>query len=161
VRFTLVNGTMRWSGARARGAAQEDRTLAGLLFDRPWRRIASVASGRAAFPEGVYRTEESAAFLRRTGLSAADADSYAGVHTMRFRDGGLVDTIEPSNGTPPCRGSYTSTATTLSIHFEINCEGAFTARWRITGRLLRLSQFTPSDELTRAVFGAKPYRRIG
>jgi TRAP-type C4-dicarboxylate transport system substrate-binding protein len=131
--------------------------------------VAPVATGAASspgeFPDGVYRRRVTTESLVDAGLSRSVAAEHAGVWTLAFDHGRLVD--------PGCPGStYTTEADRIVIRSGStgpSCGEAaglvlFSAGWRLIGDELTFVDVRSghgSDALVRAVFGGGPWTRIG
>jgi len=123
------------------------------------------ASSPGEFPDGVYRRRVTAESLVDAGFSRSVAAEHAGVWTLAFDHGRLVD--------PGCPGStYTIEAERIVIRSGFtgpSCGEAaglvlFSAGWRLVGDELTFTDVRSghgSDALVRAVFGGGPWTRIG
>jgi TRAP-type C4-dicarboxylate transport system substrate-binding protein len=131
--------------------------------------VAADASAGAAvdaseFPEGVYRMEMTADFLMDAGVDRPTAFNHAGIWTLTFKDGKIVD--------PSCPGStYSVAGERVTFQLGPTGEGCgtaagkvlFSARWTLEGdqlRFLDVKSGHGSDLLIETLFGGKPFTKI-
>jgi hypothetical protein len=125
----------------------------------------TTAAGENVIPDGTYRRDDSLEALMKAGLDKAAAEEYVGVHTFTLADGVYLET-PPSDATfPPCRGTYSSTATRLEVRFETNCSGKLSGTWVLDGKSLLLSDLrdlsAPDGKGgVDAIFGGRPFTKI-
>jgi TRAP-type C4-dicarboxylate transport system substrate-binding protein len=107
---------------------------------------------------GVYRVSWSEQELLAAGASPGYARGNHGVLTWTLRAGGFVlDFSYP----PLCHGTYAVSGATVSIRQGPGCHGVFKATWSLRNGQLRLHVRQASDGGDRALFGAKPWKKIG
>jgi TRAP-type transport system periplasmic protein len=124
-----------------------------------------------AFPEGVYRVEHTTDSLVDAGVDRPTAADHAGMWTLRFADGQLQveDLNEHSGELSVGDGVYCveDGRVTLGIDFfgdPPTCDNFWSAAWELDGDVLRFEDVVShhgSDVLIEALFGSRPFRRIG
>jgi TRAP-type transport system periplasmic protein len=124
-----------------------------------------------AFPEGVYRVEHTTNSLIDAGVDPPTAADHAGMWTLRFADGQLKveDLNEHSGELFVSDGVYCveDGRVTLGIDFfgdPPTCDNFWSAAWELDGDVLRFEDVVShhgSDVLIEALFGSRPFRRIG
>jgi TRAP-type C4-dicarboxylate transport system substrate-binding protein len=116
------------------------------------------------FPEGTYRMEMTADFLMDAGVDRPTAFNHAGIWTLTFRDGQIIDPTCPG-------GTYSVTEDRVTFQMGPTGEGCgtaagkvlFSARWTLDGdqlRFLDVQSGHGSDLLIEALFGGKPFTKI-
>jgi TRAP-type C4-dicarboxylate transport system substrate-binding protein len=124
-------------------------------------------AGGAGIPDGVYRNRLTKQDLIGAGFPASrdDPADYNGLHTMTLEGGKLTDDLRSDIPHPPDHGSYTLHGDTVDICLKADCSSGFTATWSLRDGRLVFSHIRGRDPLDtanlRAVFGAKPFTKIG
>jgi TRAP-type C4-dicarboxylate transport system substrate-binding protein len=159
--------TMSWTlrdGKLKLVPAAEDAFTRVWWGSEQWRRIADVES-KAGIPNGVYRTSLTQAELVASGLEPSLAPTFDGVNTLTLENGTIVGKLKDDGPLPPCIGSYTTSGETVDIRWTRNCDGGLTATWAFVQGALRLTNVRghqPGERVVaRAVFGTKPFEKIG
>ena len=122
-------------------------------------------SAESAFPEGIYRMEMTVDFLMEAGVDRSTAVEHAGVWTLGFEGGKLLD--------PGCPGS-TYSVEDGRVTIRLGPEGEscgtaagkvlFSAGWTLDGDQLRFRDVQSghgSDLLIATLFGGQPFTKIG
>jgi TRAP-type C4-dicarboxylate transport system substrate-binding protein len=122
-----------------------------------------VAAGQDGFPDGVYRMEMPVEVLLDAGVDEVDAYNHAGMWTLTFEDGRFQESS--------CIGTYTVEDARVVIRLgdDADCGTAagkvlFSAGWTTDGDQLQFSDVRSghgSDLLVEALFGTRPFTRIG
>ncbi|MFE3450488.1 TRAP transporter substrate-binding protein [Nonomuraea sp. NPDC059194] len=132
--------------------------------------VPSTAAASPRFPEGIYRAEIPLAFLIERGVRQDWARDNAGISTLTFRDGTWRHNVGGTPADTDCYGPYAVKDGTITLSFrEVLCGtmggDLFSAAWTVDGDQLRFVDLVagqPGEErLMTALFGAKPWTRIG
>lgn len=120
-------------------------------------------AAEAEFPEGIYRMEMTADFLIDAGIDNFTASNHAGIWTLTFADGVFQEST--------CAGTYAveSARVTITLGNDPTCGTAankvlFSAGWILDGDQLQFVDVLSghgSDVLIEALFGGKPFTKIG
>jgi hypothetical protein len=167
VTFRVDGATIHWGRVHAHTGDRLDQIVWGLVHATPWRRL-----DEPAFPEGVYRAEVPPEFLVAHGVNPGDAAGNGGLQTMTFAAGRWVGHTDENPQDPPdCPGRYSVAGGRLKVFADARDECGtaaggllFSADWALEGATLRLTAVQAGDggtALARALWGGKPWRKIG
>ena len=109
---------------------------------------------------GVYRAEIDSQRMIEAGVSADAAVQNSGVVTLTLTGSTLRVSGLPGPGAD-CTGTYTATGHRLAIALDnIHCSGDGQMTFTLTDGALKLSDFTPADDvLDRVFWTGQPWQR--
>ena len=112
---------------------------------------------------GSYRADISEAFLVSKGINPSEAFFNGGIFTMTFKDGVFSHHLDRDDST--CTGTYTVRGSRITVGCRFpdgsTHEPLFSADWTLSDGELRFTMSNPNDLLAQAMWGGKPYVRIG
>ena len=112
---------------------------------------------------GTYRADISEAYLVSKGINPTEAFYNGGISTMTFKDGVFSHHLDRDDST--CTGTYAVRGLRVTIGCRIpqrRCrEPLFIAGWSLRGGELRFTDVDPHDPFFQAMWGGKPFVRIG
>lgn len=119
------------------------------------------------FPEGIYRTEMTAAELLAAGLDPGTASGLDGISTLEFENGRWFQ-YGTVRGPGECTGPYSVDGGRLVVTITPRCGGSlgmlFSAAWTVEGSALTFTELTSdtdSQAFVDAVWGNRVWERIG
>jgi hypothetical protein len=107
-------------------------------------------------------------FLLGAGVSQPDAGDHGGIQTIVLEGERATFSAKSEHGTiPDCGTDVSYDGERVSFHgdFGAQCGTAsgrllFSARWTLADGELRFAQIEPDDLFDRALWGAKPWKKI-
>ena len=121
----------------------------------------SVTKNPASVLNGVYRVSFTEKELVAAGAPAEYAQGNYGVSTLRLANGRYR--YKNSRAPWTCAGSYSISGRRLTFDFNVpaHCHGVVRMKWTLQPGFLRFRNVVESDKGDAALFGSKPWKKIG
>ena len=120
------------------------------------------AGGDPSVLDGVYRADISVDWLIQHGANPQEASWNGGIFTLTFDDGVFNHHLDRDDS--DCGGTYSVDGPHVYVAVRDECgtfDPLFAASWELKDGALSFTDIEPSNVFTRALWGSKPFVRIG